>query len=255
MQPQDDPPPAGHSGADETGFDPRPVAPGPRPAHQRPESRRIPPHGDVSPDGSRIWPRPSPGAKWLVWGGTALVAAVLTAGTVIAARHAVAALSGARPGPVRDRDARHLSDAADAPRGAPARPGPRRDPPRPGLVQEIEANTASLANAVENVMQALSAGMAGFRDVAGQSGAIMREFGDAASLAQDILGRKHPQAPPRHRRSEPPPDAPSRHDAPRPDDRHGAHLPELRDDPLRHDPTDGPDHAAPSDHDPRIHRL
>lgn len=49
-------------------------------------SRRIPPSGDVSPDGKRIWPRPSLSAKILVWGGTGIAAAALTAGTILAAR-------------------------------------------------------------------------------------------------------------------------------------------------------------------------
>ena len=105
MHHQDDQPPITRTPADETSqtrFGPRPVPEG----HRRPpgpvESRRIPPHGDVSPDGSHPWPRPSRGAKWLVWGGTGLVAATLTAGTVIAARHLIDLVSD-DDGPARPR--------------------------------------------------------------------------------------------------------------------------------------------------------
>ncbi len=91
-----DRPPILETGADtpgDTRFGPRPVPKGHRHPAGPSESRRIPPHGDVSPDGHRVWPRPSPTAKWLVWGGTALAAAAVTVGAVIAARHVLDALS------------------------------------------------------------------------------------------------------------------------------------------------------------------
>lgn len=291
---QDDRPPIPQTGADRTGqtrSGPR-SAPGPAPeGHRHPEgsreSRRIPPHGDVSPDGNRVWPRPSPSTKWLVWGSTALAAAALTAGTVIAARALLDATSGAgsrrrRDGPersmaprfadlspeeraamrrrVRDRDeaeARHLArlraDAeADAEAGADAAHGrPRRRPaPRPSLMQEVEANTASLQNGFENVMQTLDTAMRGFRSVAGQTSGILHEFDGAAGLIRDILGRRRADdasgSAPRSRQSaataEPP-------------------MPDLRDDPLirdplAHDPPGGADAAeGPADHNLRLHRL
>ncbi|MCV2446871.1 hypothetical protein [Paracoccus sp. DMF] len=252
----------------DTRFGPRPVPPGHRGPHDAPESRRIPPHGAVSPDGSRPWPQPSRSARWLVWGGTALTAAALTAGTVIAARQVMHALSdpsphrdlppkaqrmAAMPDPEREalRRRAETRDRAEDARAeqlraaaAQARPRPRKPAPRVGLMQEIEANTASLTKGVDNVMQALTAGMTGFRTVAAQASDIMREFGDAAALVQDILGRSRPAGSDRSRR-----------DPPRPDDRHGVHMPDLRDDPLTHDPLDGPDADTPQDHDPRMHRL
>lgn len=274
MRHQDDPPPITHTEADETSqtrFGPRPVPEG----HRRPsgpmESRRIPPHGDVSPDGSHPWPHPSPGAKWLVWGGTGLVAAALTAGTVIAARHLIDLVSekdGDPRRPAAPRDSlppRYAASGRDmreppAPRRperirAEAKPGrpprPARRAPRQGLLQEVEANTASLTHGVENVMQALTAALTGFRTVAGQAGTIMREFGDAATLVREIIDRKpaapQPRSTPRARR-----DA---HREDRADDRHGTHMPDLRDDPLLHDPMEGPDPGGPADHDPRLHRL
>lgn len=286
----EDRPPITRTEADtetDTRFGPRPVPEG----HRRPsgpaESRRIPPHGDVSPDGGRVWPRPSTTAKWLVWGGTALGAAALTAGTVIAARHLLglsddddrsaqprsrvaprfAELSPQEREAMRERArARESQDArraarlrAEALHNAAPDARPRRR--QPGLLQEVEANTASMSNGVDNVMRSLGAAMTGFRTVAAQAGAIMREFGDAADLVRGIMGRGGdqpgaaaprcrgaPPAPPRQRR----PDGRS-HDPSQ--DRHGAHMPDLRDDPLLHDPMDGPDDAGPTDHNPRLHRL
>ncbi|WJS84440.1 hypothetical protein [Paracoccus sp. TOH] len=269
MRSQDEPP-ADHTEADvtsETRFGPRPVPEG----HRRPaahhESRRIPPHGDVSPDGTRPWPHPSRGAKWLTWGGTTLAAAALTAGTVIAARRVIDLLSEDEPPRRRgslaprfaemdqaEREAmrrRTLQREAEAAREAAriraeaerGRPRPRRQP-RQSLMQEVDANTASLAQGVESVMRSVSSAMAGFRSVAGQATTIMQEFGDAAALAQGIFGRQG-----REEADTPRP----RH--PQPDDRHGAHMPDLRDDPLLHDPMEGPEPEGPADHDPRTHRL
>jgi len=243
MHHQDDLPPFAETSAGPEGCGPRPSPAGPT------ESRRIPPHGDVSPDGSRPWPHPSRQAKWLVLGGTVLGAAALTAGTVLAARQLLGFAPGKRPvpPPVSAAGARTrppapppADRAGNRPRfagaGRPPRPAP---PPRQGLLQEVEANTASLTNGVENVMQALTAAMAGFRSVAGQAGSIMQEFGDAAAMMRGILDRK-PAAPPR---------------SPHRQDPHDPHMPDLRDDPLLHDPMEGPEPDGPADHDPRIHRL
>lgn len=269
--PETDPRPIRHTEADttsETRFGPRPVPQG----HHRPQEpaqpRRVPPHGKVSPDGRHAWPQPSRGARWLTWGGTALTAAALTAGTVLAARQVIHALSDDRPGrtpakpaprmaamPEAEREAlrrraeareRDDAEAAAELRARAKASRPRRRAPRPGLMQEIQSNTASLTSGVENLMQALTAGMTGFRAVAGQASGVMREFGDAAAMVQDILGR--------NRQAQPAAQPPSR-DAPRPTDRHGAHMPDLRDDPLTHDPLDGPEPHSPQDHNPRMHRL
>ena len=77
----------------ETRFGPRPVPEGHRRPHVAPQPRRIPPHGDVSPDGKHTWPKPSRSARWLTWGGTAIAAAAVTAGAVLAARHVADLLS------------------------------------------------------------------------------------------------------------------------------------------------------------------
>lgn len=244
--PQPDMPQTEADSTSDTRFGPRPVPPGHHRPQDPPKARRIPPHGAVSPDGRRPWPKPSKSAKWLSWGGTALTAAALTAGTVIAARQVIHMLSDDKPrrAPSHNPPRRAQGFAAAPP--APA-PKPRRRAPRVGLMQEIESNTASLTQGVENVMQAVTAGMTGFRTVSGQASAIMREFGDAAALVQTMLGRNRPTTEAR-------PSAP-RPSQPRPQDRHGAHMPDLRDDPLTHDPLDGRDAPGPQDHDPRMHRL
>lgn len=236
----DDTPPITRTAADETSqtrFGPRPVPEG----HHRPsgpaESRRIPPHGDVAPDGLRAWPRPSRPAKWLVWGGAGLAAAALTVGAAYAARGLVDLLADDKRAPSpRSRDA-----APAAPPKEPARkprpPRATRRAPRQNLLQEVEANTASLTNGIENVMGAMAAALEGFRTIAGQASAIMQEFGDAAALVSSLTGRNP---------AEPHTPKPRRDSGP---------VPDLRDDPLTHDPMDGPEGKGPADHDPRLHRL
>ncbi|SFA44078.1 hypothetical protein SAMN04487972_103160 [Paracoccus halophilus] len=192
------------------------------------DSRRIPPHGDVSPDGSRTWPRPSAQAKWLVWGGTALAVAALTAGTVIAGRHLLAALSDESPPPrarramaprfadladeereaIRQRArARELDDDRRAARLRAEAMRKRRAGRRsggPGLLQEVETNTASLSNGVDNLMGALASALLGFREVAAQAGSIVRDFGDTADLIRDLAdGANRRAVPPGTARTDP----------------------------------------------------
>ena len=100
MQDDDDTPPLTEAERiSQTRFGARPIPKG----HRRPkidrsdDYRRIPPHGDVSPDGQRIWPHPSTAAKLLVWGGTAAAAVAVTAGTALALRRIGDALSGDKP--------------------------------------------------------------------------------------------------------------------------------------------------------------
>mgnify|MGYP003607611711 CR=1 FL=1 len=198
-----------------TRFGPRPVPPG----HRRPpgpaEARRIPPHGELSPDGSRPWPRPAGWARWLVWGGAGVAAAALTVATVEAGRLIADRLGdGPRRVPGRGR----LRPAGPAPFAAPEtgrraeagpdgrspapgpsrRPGPPpRRPDRPSLVQEVEATTASLSNSVENVMRSVGTAMTGFRGLAAEASDIVRELGDTAALLRGILSPEPPARGPR----------------------------------------------------------
>lgn len=241
LPPEDAPRPIRRSEADETSdtrFGPRPVPEGHRRPREPLESRRIPPHGEVSPDGTRVWPRPSRGTKWLVWGGVGLATAAATAGTVIAARKLAELLADGKPRPRRDPQQPQPQPQGEP---APARPAdeplhlaaPPRPQPRRSLMQEVEDNTASIANGVENVMRSLTTAVSGFRTVAGQASAIMREFGDAAELVQGMMQPRRPEPSPRQ-----------------PASAEGQRMPGSNDDPM-----DGSDPLAPGDHDPRLHRL
>ena len=220
----------------QTRFGPRPVPEGHRPHEDRADYRPIPPHGDVSPDGRRAYPRPSPLAKWIVWGGTGLAAAALTAGTVIAARHLLGTSGRNHPRrePYRPEDApqprMHLSTPPESPR-EPEPLGPR--PQRRSLMEEIESNTATLTNSVDNVMRTVTSAVTGFRGVAAQTSAIVKEFGEAADLVRDIIDRRAPVDPQAAKRPF--------HAAPRDPD-------------TGEDPQDD-EYAGPADHDPRMHRL
>lgn len=181
-----------------TRFGPRPVPKG----HRRPagphESRRIPPHGDVSPDGSRVWPRPSLMTRWLVWGGTAIAAAALTAGTVLAARHVGDMLeSKQKPLPPAKPQPKRASTAFQ-PQPRPASAPRRPRAPRPGLMEEVNTNTAHLTGSLDQVMKSVTAAFAGFRTVAGQASTIMREFQTAADLARGVFNPAGPRESPKH---------------------------------------------------------
>ena len=186
-----------HTEADRTSqtrFGPRPVPKGHIPHGQRHESRRVIPHGDVSPDGKRAWPRPSLTARLIVWGGTGIAVAAATAGTVLAMRH-VADLVAGEPGPKPHR--------RKDPQPIPPRPQPvpRRKPPQPHLMDEIEENTRRLTGTVDGVVGSLGSAVAGFRSVASQAASIAREFGDTAELVRGLLNHRTEtrQPEPRHR--------------------------------------------------------
>lgn len=207
-QPQRDSRDAGQTDADvtsETRFGPRPVPAG----HRRPsgayESRHIPPSGDVSPDGRRAYPRPSRFAKWVVWGGTGIAAAALTAGTVFATRQLCDLIDDRKaksptprtpPAPKPAPAAQPLrfstrENASQEPAPEPVRPEPAPRPsarrPSNNIMKEIQTNTADLTDTVDNVMRSLTSAMTGFRGVAAQASSIVREFGDAAELVRNII--------------------------------------------------------------------
>lgn len=72
-------------------------------------SRPIPPHGDVSRKGDRIWPQPSMTSRVLVYGGAAIAAAAATAGTVLAVRKVADLVTGNDD---LDRDADRAAEKA-----------------------------------------------------------------------------------------------------------------------------------------------
>lgn len=112
----------------QTRFGARPIPQGHRESRidASDDYRRIPPHGDVSPDGRQVWPRPSTAAKLLVWGGTAAAAVAVTAGTALALRRIGDALAGDKP-----------AGGKPEPRRRPPSQRPAR-PPMQGFAEDIE---------------------------------------------------------------------------------------------------------------------
>lgn len=94
--------------------------------------RRVPLSGDVSPDGTRPWPRANRKERLLVWGGVAATAAVATVGMLLAVRTVVERITGDTPDeaakrPLQPQPLRHrAAPPADAmPKPTPAAPAAR----------------------------------------------------------------------------------------------------------------------------------
>lgn len=189
----DDFPPTEADLTSQTRFGPRHSPKGHRVTSQRLESRRIPPHGDVSPDGRKIWPTPSLTTKILVWGGTGIAVAAATAGTVMAARHVADMVAGPAtpkrppaPGPRPE-----VQRSAPAPDYVQAEPRPRRaKAKRKPLMDEIQDNTHRLSVSASDVVGALGALLTGFRLVAENGGDIVRQFSDTANSIRSFLDRE-----------------------------------------------------------------
>lgn len=130
------------------------------------EARAIPPHGPVSPEGDRIWPRPSPAARLAVYGGVALGAAGLTAAAILLGRR----LAGSdAPAPAR-------MAAMPEP---PAPPPPR---PRPHPRRNPALRLSDLTRTIRDTTAFLGMAAAGFRSVAGNADGLaaqLRALADA----------------------------------------------------------------------------
>ena len=72
-------------------------------------SRPTPPHGDVSPEGDRAWPKPSMTSRVLVYGGAGIAAAAATAAAVLAVRKVADLVTG---GDELDRHAERVAEKA-----------------------------------------------------------------------------------------------------------------------------------------------
>ena len=126
------------------------------------ESRRVPPHGPVSPDGSRAWPQPSQTSRLIVYGGVALAVAGLTAGTVLLGRK----LAGSdAPAP-----------ADPAPPRAAAMPEPVQPPPRRRRRRNPALRLADLTRAVQDASAFIGMAIAGFRAVAENAQGLGEQF-------------------------------------------------------------------------------
>lgn len=174
--------------------------------HKGASYRRIPPHGDVSPDGSRIWPRPSRSSRVIIWGGTAIVAAAATAGAVLAIRHVADMISG-QPAPdpqpsnprssLAAKPARAASEHRPQPKPQPAADSPRLKPkkPRRPLLEEIEDTNRRLTHSVDGVVATLGGAFASFCKVASQAETVMRTFQSSADLVRTAMAHREKAAP------------------------------------------------------------
>ena len=131
------------------------------------ESRAIPPHGPVSPDGSAPWPRPSPAARAVVYGGVALAVAGLTLGTVMLGRKLLA--SDKPPAPAR---------LAEAPPLTAPRPTPRRH----------ASGIADLSNSIRDASALFGTVLAATRTLADHSGELNDQFRKVSDLWRPPAG-------------------------------------------------------------------
>ena len=178
------------------------------------EPRRIPPSGEVSPDGRRTWPEPSLTSKILVLGGAGIMAAAATAGAVLATRRIAGMIAGDEEHPVArprlapryaalDEDEREAmrrrsrerarSDAAEAARNR-VEAARARDLPRRSTAESLTDTATQLAGSLNGVMGSLTGAVAGFRSVAAQAGGILREFTDAADTVRAFLEDRNGRA-------------------------------------------------------------
>lgn len=178
----------------------------PRPRQERDsEYRRIPPHGDVSPDGSRIWPRPANSSRLIVWGGTAVATAAATAGAVMLMRHLADSITSSKQPASRiysGDDDSALGPRSSAP-AKPARTWTEANPAKPSvqktklkprksrpLIKEIEETSQRLTGSLDGVIASLGGALTGFCKVASQAGNIMRDFSDTADMVRTVLTPK-----------------------------------------------------------------
>lgn len=209
----------------DTPHGPRRVPQGHIPTSERLESRAVPPSGDVDAEGRRA-PAPSMTTKVLMIGGASVAAVALTAGTLLAGRKIIDAISGGKD---EDQTPRHHGKGAHAPfmppmesrRGRAPRFAAMDDDERDEIraraaararaecrrVAELRARAARnrrgdngnmignitdsadrFTGSIGGLMASLSSAVGGFRSVAGQAGGILSEFNNAAETVRSILG-------------------------------------------------------------------
>lgn len=184
-----------------------------RPMH----SSRIPP-SDEGPYRGLRRRGPSLTTKLLVWGGIGVVTAAATAAAILATRRPEdehrdrPALMASGPRPLAPRFAEMDDEAREAVRRRDRERALRernriarmralaareRVAPRRNAAREMADTASSLSGSLNGLVGSLTSAMAGFRQVAGQAGGILREFSDAADVARDFLDRPQRAAPTR----------------------------------------------------------
>lgn len=153
------------------------------------ESRPVPPHGPVSPDGRHAWPQPSQTSRVIVYGGVVLAAAGLTAATVLLGRKLMGSDEPAPPPAAAARMAARPQAPAQ-PAAQPARPRRRRRNPVLRL--------AELTHAVQDATSFIGMALAGFRSVAEHAQGLGDQFRSVAEAwragSQDGQERKEAAA-------------------------------------------------------------
>lgn len=208
MRPQDPHPHLTEADRDsQTRFGTRRVPEGHRTAspypHRKMPSSRIPPSGPVSPDGRRVWPRPSLAARIIVWGGVAagvagLTAAGLAVGRAVAGPQRPAERAHVAPRFAQiDEDEREAmrrrvraqarADAETAARLR-AQASRRRGTPAQRLTETANEVSTGLNAVVNSVLNAFDA----FNTVAGQARSVVEQFSRVADQIRGVTGTGRP---------------------------------------------------------------
>lgn len=206
MRPQDPHPHLTEADRDsQTRFGTRRVPEGHRTAspypHRKMVSSRIPPSGEVSPDGRHVWPRPSLAARIIVWGGVAAGVAGLTAAGVAVGRaiagndrpeervHVAprfAQIDEEEREAMRRRVRAQARADAEAAARLRAKASRSRGTPAQRLTEIANEVSTGLNAVVGSVLSAFEA----FNTVAGQARGVVEQFTRTADQIRDATGTR-----------------------------------------------------------------
>lgn len=206
MRPQDTHPHLTEADRDsQTRFGTRRVPEGHRTAspypHRKMVSSRIPPSGEVSPDGRHVWPRPSLAARIIVWGGVAAGVAGLTAAGVAVGR----AIAGNDRPAERDRVAprfaqidedereamrRRVRAQARADAEAAARLRAKASRSRGTPAQRLTETANEVSTGLNAVVGSVLSAFEAFNTVAGQARGVVEQFTRTADQIRDATGTR-----------------------------------------------------------------
>lgn len=206
MRPQDTHPHLTEADRDsQTRFGTRRVPEGHRTAspypHRKMVSSRIPPSGEVSPDGRHVWPRPSLAARIIVWGGVAAGVAGLTAAGVAVGR----AIAGndrpedrAHVAPrfaqidedEREAMRRRVRAQARADAEAAARLRAKASRSRGTPAQRLTETANEVSTGLNAVVGSVLSAFEAFNTVAGQARGVVEQFTRTADQIRDATGTR-----------------------------------------------------------------
>lgn len=206
MRPQDTHPHLTEADRDsQTRFGTRRVPEGHRTAspypHRKMVSSRIPPSGEVSPDGRHVWPRPSLAARIIVWGGVAAGVAGLTAAGVAVGR----AIAGndrpedrAHVAPrfaqidedEREAMRRRVRAQARADAEAAARLRAKASRSRGTPAQRLTETANEVSTGLNAVVGSVLSAFEAFNTVASQARGVVDQFTRTADQIRDVTGTR-----------------------------------------------------------------